>query len=221
MPASTTGEGVSALRPGDITVNLKNAGLLARQVSGSSENVLEGSAHVQSISVNVPMSRTVLQRLGNTFGFSRELDVPITATLTVNALVADLKDPVSDSKAGVSTNMLDLLCGSHKKDLSITLRDPSCIDCNKDKQATGMHYSFRGAQLESESYSSSIGDNKSVDLTFTCQIGGPTDTEDGVFISGSNTVHGENDGRPPQIVTGDLRYFGPLDPGYPNSDDNK
>jgi len=219
VPASQTGQGASALRPGDITIDLQNAGLLARQVSGvSAKDQPPGAAHIQSVSINVPMSRTVLQRLGNTFGFSRELDVPITATFTVNALVADLKTDAN------GTNMLDLLCGNQKNDLRVILRDPSCIDCDKINQVTGMYYDFKGALLESESYSSSIGDNKTVDLTFTCQIGGPTDTQDGVFISGSNSSpNGDttvNRGRPPfEEPDGTLRWFGPLDDGYPNRAD--
>ena len=45
---------------------------------------------------------------------------------------------------------------------------------------------FKGARIDSESISSDIGSNKSVDLTFTTQIGGPEDTDHGVLISGAN-----------------------------------
>ena len=48
-------------------------------------------------------------------------------------------------------------------------------------------WDFKGALVESENYSSSIGSNKSVDLTFTAQIGGPEDLAAGVFMSGANT----------------------------------
>ena len=210
IPAATTGDGVSCLRPGDIVLDLQNAGLLAKQVSGAATDPIPGSAHVQSVSINIPMSRTVLQRLGNTFGFSRELDVPLTATMTVNALVADLKD--SDQH---KTNMLDLLCGDNKKDLKITLHDPSCVQCGYDRPS-GMIFELKGAQLESESYSSSIGDNKTVDLTFSTQIGGPTDTALGVFVSGSNSDQATNKGRPPEVVGSVLTYWQPVDDRYPN-----
>ena len=210
IPAATSGDGISCLRPGDIVIDLKNAALMSKQVSGKATDPVQGSAHIQSVSINIPMSRTVLQRLGNTFGFARELDVPITATMTVNALVADLKD--SDQH---KTNMLDLLCGNQKKDLKVTMHDPACIQCGYNKP-TGMIFTLKGAQLESESYSSSIGDNKTVDLTFTAQIGGPTDADAGVFISGSNSDQDTNKGRPPEVVGSVLTYWEPVDERYPN-----
>ena len=210
IPAATSGDGISCLRPGDIVIDLKNAALMSKQVSGAATDPVQGSAHIQSVSINIPMSRTVLQRLGNTFGFARELDVPITATMTVNALVADLKNSEQHK-----TNMLDLLCGDQKKDLKVTLHDPSCIECGYNKP-TGMMFTLKGAQLESESYSSSIGDNKTVDLTFTAQVGGPTDTAAGVFISGSNSDQDTNKGRPPEVVGSTLTYWMPVDDRYPN-----
>jgi hypothetical protein len=47
-----------------------------------------------------------------------------------------------------------------------------------------MIYVLKKAKLDSESFSSSIGSNKTVDLTFSTQIGGPNDTGNGVFVSG-------------------------------------
>jgi hypothetical protein len=65
-----------------------------------------------------------------------------------------------------------------ERDVSITLKD---ADDN-----TALLWDFKGALVESESWSSSIGANKSVDITFTAQIGGPEDVADGVFLSGIN-----------------------------------
>ena len=42
----------------------------------------------------------------------------------------------------------------------------------------------RGLKIDSESFSSSIGDNKSVTLDFSSQIGGPEQKGVGVFMSG-------------------------------------
>jgi len=178
LPETVTGVGVSALRPGDITLDLANAGLLSKQTAydGKSQTPTAGSAHVQSVSLSLPMSRSVLQRLGNTFGFSREIDFPISATLTVNALVSEVKQG----------NMLDIICGNNENDLVVTMRNPECIECNRGSSPTGIMYTLKGAILESESYSSAIGDNKTVDLTWSVQIGGPTDRKRGLFISGSS-----------------------------------
>jgi hypothetical protein len=196
LPLASTGSGISALKPGDITVDLRNAAIMSKQTLGNPNNVLAGAAHIQSASISLPMARTVLQRLGNTFGFAREIDFPLTATLTINALVADLK----------VGNMLDLLCGNDEKDLTVSMRNPECIDCDRGSAPTGIMYTLKGAILESESYSSSIGDNKTVDLTFSTQVGGPTDTGHGVFISGSNKYL-----TPPKWVSGGAALYSPGD----------
>jgi len=47
-------------------------------------------------------------------------------------------------------------------------------------------YTLKNAKVESESVSSSIGPNKTVDLTFSLTIGGPEDTTNNVFFSGSH-----------------------------------
>ncbi len=59
-----------------------------------------------------------------------------------------------------------------------------------------MGFTLKGARLESENYSSSLGDNKTVDLTFTTQIGGADDLHNGLFIYGKESTDG-NEGLPP------------------------
>ena len=51
-----------------------------------------------------------------------------------------------------------------------------------------MIFDFKGARLDSESISSDIGSNKSVDLSWSAQLGGLEDLEHGVFISGLNNT---------------------------------
>lgn len=178
---------VAALRPGDIVINLANSSLISKQVSGSTVNPVVGSAHIQSASISIPMARTTLQRLGSTFGFSKSLDVPINTTLSVSAILADLKEG----------KLTDLLCGCEVSDLSITLYDPECTDCKTKDGAVAMRYIFKGARLESESFSSTIGDNKTVDLTFSAQVGGPDDPNNGVYISGKEASSAAKTGFPP------------------------
>ena len=57
-------------------------------------------------------------------------------------------------------------------------------DTNKTPRAS---YKLKNVKLDSESYSSSIGPNKTVDLSFSLSIGGPNDQNNNVFFSGSNT----------------------------------
>lgn len=133
-----------------------------------------GSAHVQSFSIDVPLSRTVLNRLGTPYGYSRVVEYPVNISVSVNAIMADLK----------KGNVASLLWDTEEHDLVFTLREPN-------QYGTGhvaMQYIVKGALLEGESFSSSIGDNKSVDLTFTAQIGGPEDDARGLRVLGSRNA---------------------------------
>ena len=153
----TTGvSSVSALRPGDIVLSL-----------GTSRGMTNlANAHIQSFSFSLPLSRTILQRLGNAFGFARVVNVPINMDVTISAIVSELQDK----------NLFDALV-SQNNDLSITLKDSNSN--NKIK------YDIKSALLQSETYSENLGDNQTVDLTYSVQIGGANDTTAGLFMSGS------------------------------------
>ncbi len=154
----TTGASlVSALRPGDIILSLP-----------SSEGLTNlSTAHIQSFSFTLPLSRTILQRLGNTFGFARVIDVPINMDLTLSAIVSELRDE----------NLFDILASPAQQNFSIFLRDSA------SNRKIG--YTIKGAILQSETYSENLGDNQTVDLTYTVQVGGANDTTAGLFMSGS------------------------------------
>ena len=180
LPSAQSGytgcEDISALRPGDIVIDLNEKGLMSIQSSGDykvKENQ-KGSAHLQSASLSLGMTRTNLQRLGSTFAFSKSLDVPINATLSVSAIMSDIKQG----------NVADLICQCEELDISITMFAPECVGCTTKDKAPAMRYSLRGAKLTSESFSSSIGDNKTVDLEFAVQLGGSDDLTKGIFVSG-------------------------------------
>ena len=147
---------VSALRPGDIVLSL-----------GTSRGLTKLSdAHIQSFSFTLPLSRTILQRLGNTFGFARVVDVPINMDVTISAIVSELQDK----------NLFDALV-SQNNNLTITLKDST--------STARLSYEIRSALLQSETYSENLGDNQTVDLTYSVQIGGANDTTAGLFMSGS------------------------------------
>lgn len=156
--------GISALRPGDIEMELEDGVLADMPTTTDSGGT---AAHIQSFSIEVPIGRTTLQRLGNTFGFAKVIDFPIEVTVNVSATVADLKN------AG---NLLtDIVNADTTKILTFKFKDAAKV--NK------LCYRIKGCKLVSESFSSSVGDNKSVDLVFTAQIGAPQDTTNGVFVA--------------------------------------
>jgi len=164
-PASGgAGTTITALRPGDITMNLSNFNTeTIADIDG------DGSIHVQSASISVPLSRTPLDRLGSKFAYARTVDFPITTTLSVSAIMNEQE----------SVNLATVL-EEPEQDVTITLKQPN--------GATGVIWELKGALVDSESFSSSIGSNKTVDLTFSAQIGGPEDIAAGIFLSGVNST---------------------------------
>ena len=205
--ADTDEDGWSCLRPGDITLSLGTDGRAAefellpgedprgdqgfgqtiggKQIATGAlaagvnddpkeDYTVPGSAHIQSFSIDVPLSRTVLNRLGTPYGYSRVVDYPVNISVSVNAIMADLKEG----------NIADLLWNTEEHDLVFTMREPNQYGTG----AVAMQYIVKGALLEGEAFSSSIGDNKSVDVTFTAQVGGPEDKARGLYILGSRNA---------------------------------
>ena len=162
-PASGgAGTSITALRPGDITMSLSNF---------ESETIadLDGtdSIHIQSASISVPLSRTPLDRLGSKFAYARTVDFPISTTLSVSAIMNE------ESAINLAEKLEE-----PERDVTITLKQPD--------GSTGCIWELKQALVDSESFSSSIGSNKTVDLTFSAQIGGPEDIAAGIFLSGVN-----------------------------------
>lgn len=171
FPAASEGTGAaipSALRPGDITLSFANAdGDAIVDLDG------DGGAHVQSISMSIPLGRTPIDRLGTRFSFARVVDFPITPTLSVSAIV-------SETQTRALTDIIN--DDSFITDLQFTFKDS---DASNTPRAS---YKMTNLKLDSESFSSSIGPNKTVDLSFSLSIGGPDDTVNNVFFSGSNNT---------------------------------
>ena len=182
---------------------------MSKQISGDVTDSQLGTAHIQSASINIPMARTTLQRLGSTFGFSKALDVPVTTTLNVSAILSELQEG----------NLMDLLCGCTETDITISIHDPECAACEMKTEAPAMRFIFKGARLDSENFSASIGDNKTVDLAFSVQAGGADDMHKGLYISGKESneqragapVGVKNDGVPPAWTGTDGRVNIPVD----------
>jgi hypothetical protein len=157
---------ISALRPGDVTLTFGD-------ITGDGSGVIAdlnsnaNGIHIQSASLSVPLSRSPLQRLGSRFPFARAVDFPVTSTLTVNGILNEV----------TAENLSNTLNSNVTTDITLTIKKPGSTE-------TAMIYVLKKARLDSESFSSSIGSNKTVDLTFSTQIGGPNDITNGVFVSG-------------------------------------
>jgi len=165
---NTTGSSdIAALRPGDLTLTMSDSG----SYYGLTDMAGAGAAHIQSFTINVPLSRTILQRLGSTFGYARVVDLPVDISCTVSAVVSELQNK----------NLFEELCNRQTHNFTLTMKDSSCTTAGIDK----LSYTVKNARLDSETFTNAIGDNESVDMTFTTQIGGANDQNNGLFMTGS------------------------------------
>jgi hypothetical protein len=158
----STGSFISVLKPGDITVDVSgDIGLVA------------GDLKVQSVSMKLDLTREDIQKLGSRFAFAKPLKFPLTTTMTIDATLGDIE---ADNLA----TLVNADCSTYN--LAVTLKGASC-GVTSTKQA--LKFYFKGAKLDSQSFTSSIGANKAVNLQFSAQIGGPTDSNNGIFIEGT------------------------------------
>jgi hypothetical protein len=158
---NATVSGISALRPGDITLTIP-------QTTGGGVNT--STMNVQSYTISFDLGRTPIEKLGSRFAFARPIDFPLTVTMSVDAQVTDM----------VAGNIASLVCDDSRTYTPIvTIEKPVCNDDTVVAQ-----FKLKGAKLDSQEFSSDIGANKTVTLTFSTQVGGPEDLNNGLFISG-------------------------------------
>jgi len=172
IPTGVTYTGAAipaALRPGEIQLELPMTGALGQYMSGSN------SFHLQSFNLSIPMSRTDIGRIGTLFDFAKPLSLPLTATLTLDALVTELR-------AG---SLSDLLCNYQNHDFRIKLKNPACPGT---AAADAIWIDFRNAKLQSESFGFGIGNNATTSATFTAQISAGNSATSGPFFSGINAT---------------------------------
>lgn len=191
--AKKTGEAgedhdVMCLRPGDVLVDFNDAGepkpkglndggaqawVAKNAALGGAKLEDDGQAHLQNFTLDVPLARTALNRLGNVYPYSREVEVPLNLTLSLSAFMADLEDG----------SLNDILCGGDKKrNIRITMKAPCSTGTKGEDADVVIEYLLKGATLESQNFSASIGDNKTVDLVFTSQQSGKNGTGSGLFM---------------------------------------
>lgn len=155
IPVPVSGAGYTALRPGDVELTINGA-------NGISVSDLK----IQNATLSFDLTRESIEKLGSRFAFTKEITFPVTINLSVDAILGDL----------TSGNLSDVLNNdSAKYNLGLKVKQP-----NSSTEAR--FFALRGAKLDSQEFSSSIGDNKSVTLNWSAQIGGPTDSGNGIFM---------------------------------------
>ena len=165
---------IKALRPGDLVLTISGS----ENYQGLTTLSGDGKAHIQSFTISTPMSRTVLQRLGNTFGYARVIDLPLNMEVSISAIMSELK----------KSNIFHTLCNTITHNFTLDLY--GCDSATGTRSSNkSLRFEVKGARLESETFSSAIGDNQTVDITFSCQIGGANDQNNGLFMEGTYPLY--------------------------------
>ncbi len=151
--------GLSVLRPGDIFLNL---GLGVGDGFSAPSDL-----KVQSYNLSFNLGLEDLAQLGSKFYYAKLPKFPVEATLTVNALAGDYQ----------TGSLVEIYNNNATFNPSITINAPGT-------STPVVFYQLKGAKLENQKYGLSIGSNKTVDYSFKTTIGGPSDQQNGVFMSG-------------------------------------
>ena len=148
---------VAAIRPGDVTLFLGTNDTDDKPMVGLSEADLK----IQSASVSLTINREPIRKLGNTFAFAREITFPINCTMSVNAVVGDLANNKLFS-------LVNRACDDGTKYTAmLTLNGYKGSSCTPNVA----QIILKGAKLDSQNITSSIGPNKTVTFELSAQIG--------------------------------------------------
>lgn len=151
-------DGTSVVKPGDVTLTLPTT-----QGGASYDNM-----HIQSFNCSVDLAREPINKLGSRFAFARVISFPITTTLSVDAIMSEMS-------AG---NLVSIVDSNTDQEIIVNMKD----------SAAGAHMAIvmKKAKLDSQSFSQGIGDNETVTLNWSAQIGSSGATDVGLFLSGNS-----------------------------------
>ena len=96
----------------------------------------------------------------------------MTVSLSVDANLGDL----------TTGALADVIDQDSNYDVNVVLHQPGAG--TSDPNRAYARYVLKKCKIDSQEYSSDIGSNKSVSLGFSAQIGGPAQTDVGLFMSG-------------------------------------
>ncbi len=157
----------AALRPGDIVLSFPRTDGIGDYTSGV------GDITIQSVSLSVPIALDQIAQLGNPYPVAKKIRFPVNCTLSIDALAGDIAE----------ANVATLFCTDSPSNFVITMNDPSCTRTGP----AAITVWFNQAKLVSRDYTSSIGQNSTVRLTYVNQIQGISSSYfgRGIVYSGS------------------------------------
>lgn len=153
---------ISAIQPGDIKLNI--SGNVGFPITG---------LNVQSFNLALDLGRTPINKLGNRFSFSQEIDFPKFATFDVDAQFVSEQD----------FNLFNLLC-SGDNNLTLRFNQPTCSGLGA---AASFIVSLNGAKIIKSPVTTAVGQNSTVTIGYEIPLSAGGSTS-GVFFSGSFPV---------------------------------
>ncbi len=154
----------TVLKPGDITVNITNAGGVFMDYS---------STCIQSFRLNFDLNRNPINCLGSRYSAARPVNFPINVNFEVEMLAKEVN----------TGSLAEFLCFTGSTSALVNLRLPVC---GTGTGANALGFKLINVSLESQNYNTSAGsDPQTVTQTWIGQIGGPTDLTSNVLMSGT------------------------------------
>jgi len=156
------------LRPDDIIVSFESNDISASSGAGTNKvgGTHFGDVCVQSLSIELPLSRGNIECLGKERAYAKPLEFPINITMNMSAIVKNFS-------AGALENVLTGTAGDNKASIRVLVKN--------DGDTILQQFDLKNAVLDSQNFSIGLDDNETVDLTFSAQIGGISTTTEGLF----------------------------------------
>ena len=177
---------LSVLRPGDITLDFVSlprlTGFFAtyRGYSGVARpnetninnlGVSFPDIKIQNYSIDLTFNRRDKHQIGYHLPIDRVIENPVVANFTFGAVLGD----------GQSGSFMELLNRNDDYNITIKLKNPP--NYASFGGMTAIQYDFKRAKFSSINYEASIGTEKKVDVSFSCEID-DQDLSKGMFMSG-------------------------------------
>ena len=187
-PPDTGALGHHVLRPNDVSITFVDDQISTGTAAGGRVGGVNfAEMPIQSCSIDLPLSREVIDKLGAERAYAKPLDFPIDVTMSINSLV-------NEFTTGAIEYAINGSAGDKKTNIVVEVKDGVNIR-NK--------FVLSGAVLDSQSFSQGLDDNETVDLTFSAQIGGKGTTDQGLFFTAATGHAGGINGISEVNLTGD------------------
>jgi hypothetical protein len=143
----------AAIPKGGIKMSFKN---WASDPSLANVLGVDNSIHLQNFNISIPVGATPMQGLGSVKPYAMSQDFPTTATISISSILNEMNEKT-----------LKAIVNNVGGDIQIEIA--TVPDTGSSNYSLTTLY-LTGLTLTSETYSSSIGSNKTVDMSFEVQI---------------------------------------------------